>query len=500
MLWRKAMGAFRTVFFVAVLAVGCGGRAAYDGGGSNSAGTGSASGGSATAGAVSGSSGAVSGESAGATSGVVATGTANGSGSAGGAGTGSSSSSGGSPACPVCPTGATCVDGTCSCPTGWTACEDGAGLTACVTAQTVRSDPSNCGHCGIQCPASAPTCQNGSCQAPPSCATGGPGMTNCGPGGGGTESCCTSLEVTGGTYYRTYDGVASFDAFGETPPTPNVTADGGPTDESDPATVSSFRLDKYDVTVGRFRQFVTAVLPQDGGVGWLPSPGSGKHSYLNGDLGLVNVVNDAGVSYEPGWVATDDSNIAPTSANLACSTGTTNYATWTPSAGPNESLPINCVNWYEAYAFCIWDGGFFPSEAEWEYAAAGGSQQREYPWGSAAPGTANQYAIYGGYYPSGVTGSCTGVANIAPVGTATLGAGLWGQLDLAGDVWEWNLDWYAAYAACTDCAAFTAASSRVIRGGAFVYDDASLLLPPYRGSYPPAQRNVNVGFRCSRTP
>jgi hypothetical protein len=40
---------------------------------------------------------------------------------------------------------------------------------------------------------------------PPSCALGGPGMTNCGPGGTGTESCCTSLEVCGGTFSRLYD-------------------------------------------------------------------------------------------------------------------------------------------------------------------------------------------------------------------------------------------------------------------------------------------------------
>jgi formylglycine-generating enzyme required for sulfatase activity len=45
----------------------------------------------------------------------------------------------------------------------------------------------------------------------------------------------------------------------------------------------------------------------------------------------------------------------------------------------------------EAYAFCIWDGGFLPSEAEWECAAAGGPDQREYPWGSTDPGTANLY-------------------------------------------------------------------------------------------------------------
>jgi len=346
---------------------------------------------------------------------------------------------------------------------------------------------------------------------PPSCAPGGPGMTNCGPGGSGTESCCTSLGVTGGTYYRTYDLDVSTGV--ET-----LSADGGPTGEADPATVSSFRLDKYLVTVGRFRQFVNA---WNGGNGYTPQAGSGKHSYLNGGQGLVNVGGDAGVTYETGWVVTDDSNIAPTNTNLTDDACQAIAVTWTPSAGSQESLPINCVNWYESYAFCIWDGGFLPSEAEWEYAAAGGSQQREYPWGTTDPGTGNQYAIYGCNYPSsdsgaGTTvpgsdsGSCTGVANIAPVGTATLGAGLWGQLDLAGEVYEWNLDWDGTYVdPCTDCANLMAApaptppaSYRVVRGGSFFFfvDPASYLLPPSRGGVPPAGRGGLIGFRCARRP
>ena len=238
------------------------------------------------------------------------------------------------------------------------------------------------------------------------------------------------------------------------------------------------------------------------GLGYLPPEGSGIHTYLNGGQGLANS-GDPG-TYETGWDSTDwNSQVAPTDANLDCEDG---YATWTNTAGTQENLPINCENWYEAYAFCIWDGGFLPSEAEWEYAAAGGSEQLEYPWGSTAPGTANQYAIYDCYYPSG-TSDCTdgtGVANanIAPVGTATLGAGLWGQLDLAGNMFQWNLDSYDGYAyvdPCTDCVYLTPASYRVYRGGGFS-DYAVSLLPPGCFGNTPSLRGYISGFRCARTP
>jgi sulfatase modifying factor 1 len=572
------MGGSRCVFLVAALALGCGGRVSGPNpnaeSGANALGSGAANG------SVGGGAGGSS---------VTATGTtglpSGGSGDMTNMGSGFTAPTGCTPGGPDnnmgpvgCAPGLVCQQGVCvPCPAGTSACDI---FAACVDEQT---DPNNCGDCGVQCPASAPSCQNGGCVcvgtlcsgtcvdeqtdpnncgqcgvrcvassaptcesggcvcvtgtvcggicvdertdsnncggcaltcapgricqgggcvAPPSCAPGGPGMTNCGPGGSGTESCCTSLDVAGGTYYRTYD---TLDADGGVA----LAADGGPDGEADPAVVSRFQLDKYLVTVGRFRQFASA---WNGG--WTPAAGSGKHTHLNDAQGLVNVGGpaDGGIVYEPGWATSDNSNISPTDAALTVQCEP--YATWTSSAGANENLPINCVNWYEAYAFCIWDGGgFLPSEAEWEYAAAGGSQQREYPWGSTDPGTSNEYAIYssvyGCYYPtSGVNqrvdpAVCTGVANIASVGYPALGAGLWGQLDLAGDVFEWTLDSQAIYVnPCVDCAYLTPSDGRVLRGGSF-YDGASYLLASDRdtGDLPsPTAQFFRVGFRCARTP
>jgi formylglycine-generating enzyme required for sulfatase activity len=320
-------------------------------------------------------------------------------------------------------------------------------------------------------------------------------MTSCGPGGSGVESCCTSLGVPGGTFFRSYDGV---DSFGNGPV---FAADGGPTLESSPATVSAFRLDEYLVTVGRFRQFVAAWK-----AGYTPPEGSGKHAYLNGGLGLVNAAHtDGGVVYETGWIAASDNvGVSPTDANLAC-TGGYALSTWTPDAGTQEDLPINCVSWQEARAFCIWDDAFLPSSAEWEFAAAGGSEQRLYPWGRTPAGTTSQYAIYACYYSTPATQTCTQTpADFAPVGTPVLGAGRWGQLDLTGDVDEWTLDLEAPFTEpCVDCAALPPVYSGdpVIRGDDFASSAIFLAVPyPYNESFGVPGRGAGIGFRCARSP
>jgi formylglycine-generating enzyme required for sulfatase activity len=304
-------------------------------------------------------------------------------------------------------------------------------------------------------------CDAGACDVvPPSCQGGGAGAgDDCAPTG--ARDCCGSFEVAGGAFYRSYDGFSY----------PNKDA---------PATVSGFRLDAYEATVGRFRKFVAAT-----SAGYFPAAGAGKHAYLAG--GGLNAGTEPG--WDPTWSAGIAGTTAAWNANLACKAG---YATWTPSAGANEHLPVTCLDWYEAYAFCIWDGGFLPSEAEWNYAAAGGggsNGQRVYPWGGLA------------IDPSDAQYACGGAGCIDSVGDHPAGTGAFGQSDLAGNLWEWTLDGYtsAFVVPCDDCASLTTTTQRVFRGGGYLNPPA-ILEVGYRDPESPALRYWDFGVRCARAP
>jgi formylglycine-generating enzyme required for sulfatase activity len=340
-------------------------------------------------------------------------------------------------------------------------CDDAdAAITICHEISVdLQTDCHNCGSCDHNCLPSE-SCVGAMCTevapvvAGPSCE----GLAEtCGPSS--NESCCKSPVVTGGTYDRS-----------------NRTAY--------PATVSDFRLDKYEITVGRFRKFVAAYAQN------MIAEGAGKNP------------NNAS---DPGWDIAWNSGLPADRAALVsavkCYPG---YQTWTDDAGANETLPMNCIDWDEAFAFCIWDGGRLPTETEWNYAAAGGSEQRFYPWGGTAPGPNTNLAVYGCYY--GGLG-CTGVGNIAPVGSASAGNGLYGQADLAGNVWEWNLDWadYSYEPVCVNCAQtvetfsdlWPLGNGRVVRGGGF-YDGAALLFTGIQNDGGPG-RNSFFGARCARS-
>lgn len=284
-------------------------------------------------------------------------------------------------------------------------------------------------------------CDHGACITPPSC-----GATTSTCGVGGNETCCASGPVAGGSFSRSYDGVSA-----------------GAIDDRFHATVGDFHLDRYEVTTARFDAFVAAYpFTTPAGAGRNPRDG-----------------NDQG--WQTAWSAALPATRADLQASLACEGLTLQLA----------SDPVRCVSWYVAQAFCIWDGGRLPTEAEWNYAAAGGGEQRIYPWSMPASDAtiSSSHATYQ-------------VSAPARAGLRALDGGRWGQRDLAGNVWEWTYDWFASpypSMACTDCANHTAAAGRVTRGGSYL-NAAGTVIASFRSSLSPTATRQTTGFRCARNP
>jgi formylglycine-generating enzyme required for sulfatase activity len=263
------------------------------------------------------------------------------------------------------------------------------------------------------------------------------------------ESCCKSLPVPGGSYNRNADPAY-------------------------PATVGNFCLDKYEVTVGRFRSFLAAYNAWRGASH--PAAGEGTH-------------DNAATGWDTAWTGNLPAN-ALVFTDGAHLTYCVDY-TWSDSAGSGtpdpEAYPINCVSWYEAFAFCVWDGGYLPTEAQWEYAAGGGSENRVYPWGN----TPNVDPLPANYLNNHNT-------PFLDVGSEPAGNGRWGQSDLAGGMWEWVFDWDTDYSSvCNDCVNPTPSSNRIARGGSWYQDFG--LEAAYRLGGPPAGHYRNLGLRCART-
>ncbi|MCZ7583693.1 MAG: formylglycine-generating enzyme family protein [Deltaproteobacteria bacterium] len=147
-----------------------------------------------------------------------------------------------------------------------------------------------------------------------------------------------------------------------------------------------------------------------------------------------------------------------------------------------DECPVEQVTWAEASHFCAALGARLPAEAEWEYAARGGTETR-FVCGD------DESCLDGAAWYLDNAGGAT-----HPV--AEKSANAFGLFDMSGNVWEWTADWYAegAYAAGAPPENGT---ERVLRGGAWNNETAWLRVSA-RNHDAPEDRSGAAGFRCVR--
>ena len=323
------------------------------------------------------------------------------------------------------------------------------------------------------------------CVVAKSCTGGAGADAKCGgkPGdekASGSQDCCETRAVAGGTYNRFNN--------------PRF-----------PATVGPFALDAFEVTVGRFRAWVEA---SNGNLrSAAPAEGAGAHPKIP-NSGWRKEWD----KFLPASRAEIDKMFGPTGEDgVGCQVGTNldDYGAmtwWTPAIeskvksenqGADDVLaentkealdrkPLNCVGWHVLFAFCAWDGGRLPTDAEWGFAGSGG-EQRVFPWGNVdkkdlvligennslswAPtfaaggkyvtaalwerGKPNEFPEFWDVHTWGkkMRTKSDNAAHIAPVGRKAAGNGKWGHANLSGGMFEWMLDeGPIKQGNCVDCA------------------------------------------------
>ncbi len=201
-------------------------------------------------------------------------------------------------------------------------------------------------------------------------------------------------------------------------------------------------------------------------------------------------------------------------------------ADWRHPQGPGSSIkgkddyPVVQVAWDDAVAYAKWAGQRLPTEAEWEYAARGGSKvNTRFWWGDEfRPGGKSMANTWDGDFPYHNTAE-DGYPRLPPVGKFP--ANGYGLYDMAGNVWQWTADIYRAdaHALALDAAKGThgccvnptgpAASfdptrpmaqnvERVTKGGSFLcnVNYCESYRPTARRGTPPDTGTEHIGFRC----
>ena len=183
-------------------------------------------------------------------------------------------------------------------------------------------------------------------------------------------------------------------------------------------------------------------------------------------------------------------------------------ARWSTPEGPGSDVvgrprhPAVHISWNDASAYATWASKSLPTEAQWEYAARGGFEQKLYPWGDELmPDGQHVCNIWQGQFPledsgeDGFIGSCP-VDAFPPNG--------FGLYSVSGNTWDWCADWFqtshSASEVLFDPIGPTGGDAKVLKGGSFLCHDSycNRYRVGARTQSPPDSSSSNVGFRCVR--
>jgi len=183
-------------------------------------------------------------------------------------------------------------------------------------------------------------------------------------------------------------------------------------------------------------------------------------------------------------------------------------ASWLHPEGPHSNLdnrqdhPVVHISWNDARAYCRWAAMRLPTEAEWEYAARGGLQQRRYPWGDdLTPNGEHRMNIWQGVFPT------TNTLEDGYLGTAPVNAfppNAYGLYNVTGNVWEWCADWFHPTVKVTgprrNPRGPRSGTHRVMRGGSYLCHASYCYRyrVAARSAATPTTSAGNLGFRCAR--